>query len=108
MNIIRIDICSVKNYSLHSKFTRYSKNKARRIFSSDVLPNHQYGKLQKGFDIISTILRQAGSSNLGFTYFQIFKYIEIFEYIHEYFLKIIFLLIFVTQGVKKKFIFVFV
>ena len=42
-----------------------------------------------------------GSSNLGFDYFQIFKYNWIFEYIREYFLQIIF--IFVTQGVKNNF-----
>ena len=42
-----------------------------------------------------------GCCNLGFDYFQILDYIKIFEYIHEYFLQIIFLFIFVIRGVKN-------
>ena len=44
-----------------------------------------------------------GSSNLKFNYFQIFKYIRIFEYICEYILRIKFLFIFLTQDVKNNF-----
>ena len=43
------------------------------------------------------------SSNLGFDYFEILEYIWIFDYICEYFLQIIFVFIFVTQGVKNIF-----
>ena len=70
-------------------------------FSSIIQPNKQYGKLQKGFDILSTILRLVGSSNLRFDDIQIFEYIRILEYIHEYFLQIIFLFRFVIQDVKN-------
>ena len=51
------------------------KNKARKSFSSNIYPNQQYGKLQKGFDVISRIFRLVGSSNLRFDYFQILEYI---------------------------------
>ena len=54
-------------------------------FSLNILPNKQYGKLQKGFYIISTIFRLVGSSNLRFENCQIFKYILIFENLLEYF-----------------------
>ena len=47
----------------------------RRSVSLNSLTNQQYGKLQKCFDIIITILRLVGSSNLGFYCFQIFEYI---------------------------------
>ena len=104
-----------KNICYTPKSPDIVKNKARRSISSNIEPNHQYGKLQNGFDIyiyhqygklqkgfdIYIIFRLVGSSNLGFDYFQIFKYIQIFEYIREYFLRIIFLFIFVTQGVKN-------
>ena len=55
------------------------KNNARRSCSSNILPNYQYEKLQTGFDMLSTIFRLEGSSNLGIDYFRIF------EYIHEFF-----------------------
>ena len=50
-------------------------------FSLNIQSNKQYGKLHKGFDIISAIFRLVGSSNLRFDDFQIFKYILIFKYI---------------------------
>ena len=53
-------------------------------FSVNIQPNKQYGK---GFDVIPTILRLVGSSNLRFGDFQIFEYIRIIEYIREYFYK---------------------
>ena len=58
-------------------------------------------RYKKGFDIICKIFRLVGNSNLGFDYFQIFEYTRIFEYICEYFLRIIFLFVFVTKGVKN-------
>ena len=81
--------------------SNYSKNKERRTFSLNISLYYQYGKLQKGFDILSTIFRLLGSSKLGFDYFQIFKYIWTFDHICEYILQVIFLFIFVTQGVKN-------
>ena len=52
-------------------------------------------------DILISYPQSSGSSNLGFDYFQIFDYIQIFKYIREYFLRIIFLFMFMTQGVKN-------
>ena len=46
-----------------------------------------YWKLQIGFDIFSTIFKLVGSTNLEYDYFEIFKYIWIFECICEYFYK---------------------
>ena len=76
MNNIDICIHSGKNYSLHSKFT-----KKGGVFLVNILLYLQYGKLQKAFDILSTIFRLVGNSIL----YSIFEYIWIFEYIHEYF-----------------------
>ena len=46
-----------------------------------------YWKLQIGFNIFSTIFKLVGSTNLEYDYFEIFKYIWIFECICEYFYK---------------------
>ena len=90
------------NNLLHSKFTRYSKKTNQegvvlQIFK--LISSMESNK--KSFDILSTILRLVGSSNLGINYFQIFESIWIFKYIGRYIFWIIFLFIFVTQGVQN-------
>ena len=53
--------------------------KEMRIVSFHIQPYKHNGKLRKGFDILSTIFKLVGSSNLRFDFFQIFGYIR--EYI---------------------------
>ena len=50
-----------------------------RIVSFYIQPYKHNGKLRKGFDILSTIFKLVGSSNLRLKFFQIFGYIR--EYI---------------------------
>ena len=76
MIIIRNSICSGKIICYTPNLPNIVKTNQGGFFSSNIKPNQQYGKLQKGFDIISIIFRLVDSSNLGFGFFQIFEYIE--------------------------------
>ena len=73
------NICYTPIYLLKEE-----EKKEWRIFFYIYL-NQQSGKLQNVFDIISTIFRLVGSTNLGLDYFLILEYIQMFKYICEYF-----------------------
>ena len=103
MNIIHIRICSGKKIICYTPNSpdiekKQSKEEFFLQISNLISCIESY---KKSFDNISTIFRRVGSSKLGFDYFQIFKYIWIFKYICEYFLRIIFLFIFGVQGVEN-------
>ena len=82
MNNICIHIRSEKNIFATFQIANYSKKQRKEefFFKYLTLCMESY---KKGFDILSTIFRLLGSSNLGFDYFQILEYIGIFEYIRE-------------------------
>ena len=58
--------------------------KEMRIVSFYIQPYKHNGKLRKGFDILSTIFKLVGSSNLRFNFFKYLDiFVNIFVFVHQ-------------------------